>query len=728
MADDLEKFVLQYTVEMKDAITRLEKLNQSVERVNKGSAKAGKEFRMFARGATAELDKLVPGVSKVGEAVRLMSVEFGVAALAVAALGAGIKTVLDLRERFNAQRSTGMNIGVSELRMEDLERKFATQSGGFVGREQLRGSLGGLSNFVNSAYTDPMQWNKQARYLRMLGISPGDRGKGAPPIMDMLQNLGTRFQGMSTSDVQGAAKAMGLDQDFAKTLSKLGGSVGTPGLTVEEIKQRQETNAQILKLDDNMGKLKESFTETGDVIAANLLPGVNALLGVFKDVGFSPEEAAKRVKDNRREQEVRDDAAKRYEAMRSARTGGGGFFSKLFASGSADDMARARMEAEVAYGTRHPNVHLRDQGAHVQTAAELIKAADKVNEDGVKTATNMELAVNMFAGAVTSFAGSVDEKQAWAAWAGEIGKAAGLGSGAGGTPAQPGMSSKAGAPSPYDSLFEEAGRKTGISAATLKAVSFVESKFNPGAVSDQGAVGLMQVKPENFKSLGITDPRDPRQNIMGGSELLRQYLQMAGGDMDTALMLYHGGPNRRGWGPKTRAYPGLVSAAGGGNAAQPMGPGGTSGSHLGKPGVRETTVLNNLSSWLGVPKEQLLMGGINRGDVNFALQKGENDMTRNIAQLTMKQNQPYLPANELSNIRYQLQQQTMFLEWVKTYGPQIAEASPEGPATRSEGMRTMNLTFNGSQMTPGDMVTVVKGHMTSLFGDTVNYNTSSMVK
>jgi len=76
----------------------------------------------------------------------------------------------------------------------------------------------------------------------------------------------------------------------------------------------------------------------------------------------------------------------------------------------------------------------------------------------------------------------------------------------------------------------------------IKAVMETESAFNAMAVSPVGALGLMQLMPEVAEELGVTDPLDPRQNIMAGSKYLKQLLDAQGGNVRLALASYNAGP------------------------------------------------------------------------------------------------------------------------------------------------------------------------------------------
>lgn len=92
-----------------------------------------------------------------------------------------------------------------------------------------------------------------------------------------------------------------------------------------------------------------------------------------------------------------------------------------------------------------------------------------------------------------------------------------------------------------DRIFEEAAARHNVPERLLKAVAKAESDFNPNAVSHAGAVGVMQLMPGTARNLGVSDPYDPRQNIMGGAKYLKENLDRFG-DVSLALAAYNAGP------------------------------------------------------------------------------------------------------------------------------------------------------------------------------------------
>lgn len=99
--------------------------------------------------------------------------------------------------------------------------------------------------------------------------------------------------------------------------------------------------------------------------------------------------------------------------------------------------------------------------------------------------------------------------------------------------------------SPYDAYFQEAAQTYNVPVALLIAMGKVESDFNPNATSGVGAMGIMQLMPGTAASLGVSDPYDPRQNIMGGAKYIasniEQFKNYSNG-LELAIAAYNAGP------------------------------------------------------------------------------------------------------------------------------------------------------------------------------------------
>lgn len=92
------------------------------------------------------------------------------------------------------------------------------------------------------------------------------------------------------------------------------------------------------------------------------------------------------------------------------------------------------------------------------------------------------------------------------------------------------------------SAVNTAAKNYGVDSNLLLAIIKQESDFDVNSTSGCGAAGLMQIMPENFSHLGITDGYDVDQNINGGTKLLKEYLDQYDGNKEMALMAYNGGP------------------------------------------------------------------------------------------------------------------------------------------------------------------------------------------
>ena len=97
---------------------------------------------------------------------------------------------------------------------------------------------------------------------------------------------------------------------------------------------------------------------------------------------------------------------------------------------------------------------------------------------------------------------------------------------------------------PYLAYAKRASETYLVPLELVLAVMKVESGFNPHAISNKGALGLMQLMPTTAADLGVVDPFDPAQNIDGGVRYLHTLLDGFSGDVEPALAAYHAGAER----------------------------------------------------------------------------------------------------------------------------------------------------------------------------------------
>jgi soluble lytic murein transglycosylase-like protein len=99
----------------------------------------------------------------------------------------------------------------------------------------------------------------------------------------------------------------------------------------------------------------------------------------------------------------------------------------------------------------------------------------------------------------------------------------------------------------------------------VAAIAWVESRYEPRALSPAGAVGVMQLMPATARELRV-DPHDPAANLAGGAAYLRLLLDRFDGDLVRTIAAYNAGPGavERYGGvppfPETRRYVAAVMA------------------------------------------------------------------------------------------------------------------------------------------------------------------------
>jgi soluble lytic murein transglycosylase len=75
----------------------------------------------------------------------------------------------------------------------------------------------------------------------------------------------------------------------------------------------------------------------------------------------------------------------------------------------------------------------------------------------------------------------------------------------------------------------------------ISALIDVESAWNPRAVSDKGALGLMQLMPETARQFGARNPLDPEQNIAAGTRYVTTLMREFDGDLRLVAAAYNTG-------------------------------------------------------------------------------------------------------------------------------------------------------------------------------------------
>jgi soluble lytic murein transglycosylase-like protein len=92
-----------------------------------------------------------------------------------------------------------------------------------------------------------------------------------------------------------------------------------------------------------------------------------------------------------------------------------------------------------------------------------------------------------------------------------------------------------------DAMVARIAAEHSLPAQLIHSVIKVESNYNPYALSNKGAQGLMQLIPATARRFGVNNAFNPVENIQGGAKYLRYLLDLYEENYPLALAAYNAG-------------------------------------------------------------------------------------------------------------------------------------------------------------------------------------------
>jgi soluble lytic murein transglycosylase-like protein len=100
----------------------------------------------------------------------------------------------------------------------------------------------------------------------------------------------------------------------------------------------------------------------------------------------------------------------------------------------------------------------------------------------------------------------------------------------------------ASAPTSWDeSCVRHYASRYGVEPELIAALIDIESGWNPRAVSNKGAMGMMQLMPATAKRFGALLPFDAEQNIAAGTRYVTTLMWKFHGDLRLVAAAYYAG-------------------------------------------------------------------------------------------------------------------------------------------------------------------------------------------
>ena len=93
----------------------------------------------------------------------------------------------------------------------------------------------------------------------------------------------------------------------------------------------------------------------------------------------------------------------------------------------------------------------------------------------------------------------------------------------------------------HTGMIDAIARRYQLPRSLIHAVITAESAYDSEAVSRAGAVGLMQLMPGTARRYGVSNRRNPYENVSGGSQYLRDLLILYDNNLRLVLAAYNAG-------------------------------------------------------------------------------------------------------------------------------------------------------------------------------------------
>jgi soluble lytic murein transglycosylase-like protein len=96
-------------------------------------------------------------------------------------------------------------------------------------------------------------------------------------------------------------------------------------------------------------------------------------------------------------------------------------------------------------------------------------------------------------------------------------------------------------PTPAAGFVRQYAAHYGVPPELIGALIDVESRWNPRAISNKGAMGLMQLMPKTARRYGAFDPFNIEQNIAAGTRYVTALMWEFHGDLRLVAAAYYAG-------------------------------------------------------------------------------------------------------------------------------------------------------------------------------------------